>query len=315
MSSRTLPGTRALKVFEAAGRHLNFTRAADEVGLTPAAVSYQVKEIEEQLGFILFERTSRKMKLTPAGTVMLRTVTEVLQNLQRAITQARKTTRNACHLRISLGPRFITNWLLPKLPEFKKENPDLELDFDITDEVRDFDIHDVDIAIRFGTGKYPQTLSDRLFGTVVVPVCSPELLKTGSKLKVPRDLIHHTLCYVDCTIEGEVWPNWSMWMKEAGIDNFNDSQTVAFSDSSHVVQAVLEGGAVGLAEPIMIANELAQGRLIRLFNISLNVSDLHAYHVVYPEYHYKNPAVAAFRHWMLSEASSAKYADAVSQNG
>ncbi len=300
MSSRTLPGTRALTIFEAAGRHLNFTKAADEVGLTPAAVSYQIKEIEERIGITLFERTSRRMRLTPSGIVMLKAVTEVLDDLQRAIGRARKTTRTASQLRVSLGARFATNWLLPKIEDFKKVNPDLKLEFDITDEVRDFD--DVDIAIRFGTGTYPATLSDRLFGTVVVPVCSPELLTKGGQLEEPRDLLEHTLCYVDCAIEGKAWPNWSMWMKEAGIDDFNDSQTVAFSDLSHVVQAVLDGGAVGLAEPIMIANDLAQGRLIRLFNTSLNVSEQHAYHLVYPENNSKDPAVIAFRDWVLSEA-------------
>ena len=302
MNTRALPGTRALRVFAAAGRHLNFTRAADEVGLTPAAVSYQIKDIEEQLAMTLFERSSRKIQLTPAGAVMLQAVTEALDDLQRAVGRARKTYRTACQLRVSLGARFATNWLLPRLDGFKKANPDLELAFDISDEVRDFDSDDIDIAIRFGTGSYPHTQADRLFGTAVVPVCSPELLARGPRLEQPRDLLKHTLCYVDCTTAGKAWPNWSMWMAKAGIDGFDDSQTVAFADSNHVVQAVLEGAAVGLAEPVMIANDLSQGRLVRLFDISLDVSDQHFYYLVYPEYNREDTAVMAFRHWVLGEA-------------
>lgn len=110
---RILPGTRALRTFEAAGRHLNFTRAADEVGLTPAAVSYQIKEIEEQLGIMLFARTSRSIQLTPAGTVLFEAATDVLETLHRATSRARKIARGSAQLRISLGARFATNWLLP----------------------------------------------------------------------------------------------------------------------------------------------------------------------------------------------------------
>ena len=303
MSSKTLPGTRALAVFESAGRHLNFTRAADEVGLTPAAVSYQIKVIEQRLGITLFERTSRKIKLTPAGTVMLSAVTKVLNDLQHAIAHAKKSIKNTSQLRISLNARLATNWLFPKLETFKKIHPDLELTFDISDEVRDFSLDDVDIAIRFGTGSYPQTRSNKLFDTVVVPVCCPELLAKHPKITEPIDLLQQTLCYVDCTTAGKAWPNWSTWMTKAGVDNFNESKTVAFSDLSHVVQAVLDGGTVGLVEPIMIANELAQGRLIKLFDFDLNVLEKHAYYLVNPEYNSENSAVIAFSTWLLSEAS------------
>ncbi len=146
---------------------------------------------------VLFERTSRRVRLTPASTVLFKAVTEVLVDLNRAIGRARKTTRTASQLKISLEARFATNCLLPKLEDLKKVNPSLELTFDIIDEIRDFDIDDVNIAIRFGTGAYPGTLSDRLFGTLVVPVCSPELLTKGPKLKEPRDLLQHSLTLVD----------------------------------------------------------------------------------------------------------------------
>ena len=147
------PGTRALRSFEAAGRHLNFTRAADELGLTPAAVSHQIKEMEEQLGLVLFTRNSRSMQLTPAGSVLLEATAEALGLLRRATGRARQLARGETRLRLSLGARFATQWLLLRLPRFRAAHPQIELSFDINDEVRDFDADDIDAAIRFGTGR------------------------------------------------------------------------------------------------------------------------------------------------------------------
>lgn len=300
------PGTRALRTFEAAGRHLNFTRAAEELGLTPAAVSFQIKEIEDQLGVTLFTRTSRRIQLTSAGTVLFEAVTDALDSLHRAASRAQKMTRGSAHLRLSLGARFATHWLLPRLSRFREANPDLELTFDITDEVRDFDIDDVDAAIRFGKGNYSDACSERLFDTVVIPVCSPKLIETDFNLEEPQDLFHHTLCYVDCRTEGMVWPDWSIWMAAAGIDNFDDSRCVAFTDSSHVVQAVTDGNAVGLVELAMVENDLAQGRLVRLFDIGVSVAEEYAYHLVYPESSSEDPGMQALRKWILSEAKQVK---------
>ncbi|MFQ3789284.1 LysR substrate-binding domain-containing protein [Halomonas sp. A29] len=301
MSNRLLPGTRALRTFEAAGRHLNFTRAAEEVGLTPAAVSYQIKEMEQQLGIELFVRSSRSIRLTPAGAVVFEAASEALENLQRAVGRARKMARGSSPLRLSLGARFATNWLLPRLSHFREAVPSLELTFDITDDVRDFELDDVDAAIRFGGGLYANARSDRLFETTVVPVCSPALLEAGPDLKAPRDLLNHTLCHVDCHVGGQAWPNWPMWMAAAGIEDFDPSRCVAFSEASHVVQAVLEGGAVGLAEPAMIESELRQGRLVTLFNIELAVMPAFAYYLVYPESGQFDPRLLAFRQWLLDE--------------
>jgi LysR family glycine cleavage system transcriptional activator len=299
--SRMLPGTRALRTFEAAGRHLNFTRAAAEVGLTPAAVSHQIKEIEEQLGIVLFTRTSRSIQLTPSGALLLEAAAEALDTLQRGISRARRIARNPAHLHISTSARFATNWLLPRLPRFRAENPTLELTFDIADEIRDFAVDDIDGAIRFGTGNYEHARSDRLFDTVIAPVCSPKLIESGARLEEPRDLLHHTLFHVDWKTGGMVWPNWRMWMAAAGVNDFDDGRCVGFPDSSHVVQAVIEGGGVGLADLNMIANDLADGRLVRVFDIGISVAPEYAYHLVYPESSSDDPRILAFREWILSE--------------
>lgn len=300
--NRMLPGTRALRTFEAAARLLNFTRAADEVGLTPAAVSYQIKEIEDQLGVVLFTRTSRTIQLTPAGAVLFEATADALDTLHRAAGRARRMTRNAAHLRVSLSARFATNWLLPRLAQFGAANPGLELTFDISDEIRSFDMDDIDVAIRFGTGTDTNTRADKLFDTVIVPVCTPKLLDTGPRLQEPRDLLNHTLCYVDWKTGHMVWPNWRMWMAAAGVDDFDDSRCVAFADTGFVVQAVIESGAVGLADLEMIATDLAQGRLVRLFDVGVRVAQPYAYHLVYPEGSSEDSRVLAFREWMLAEA-------------
>ena len=308
--NRTLPGTRALRTFEAAARHLNFTRAADEVGLTPAAVSYQIKEIEEQLGIVLFARTSRSIQLTPAGAVLLEATINALEALQRGASRARRMARGSNQLRLTVGPRFATHWVLPRLAKFKAAHPAVELTFDITDQVRDFDVDDVDVAIRFGGGDYAGTRSHRLFDAVVAPVCSPSLLTNGAELQRPGDLLAHTLCYVDCKVNDMVWPNWRMWMNAAGIRDFDDSRCVAFADSSHVVQAILDGNAVGLVELAMIAGDLAQGRLIKLFDVELTPAPGYAYHLVYPEGDAEDPRVMALREWMLQEIAGSQPAPA-----
>ncbi|GFE84352.1 LysR family transcriptional regulator [Steroidobacter agaridevorans] len=299
--NRNLPGTRALRTFEAAARHLNFTRAADEVGLTPAAVSYQIKEIEDQLGIVLFARTSRSIQLTPAGAVLFEATTDALDTLHRAAGRARRIARDSNQLRLTVGPRFATHWLLPRLPQFKAAHPGLEFTFDITDQVRDFDRDDVDVAIRFGAGTYTGARSHRLFDAVVAAVCSPSLFANAPQLKAPRDLFTHTLCYVNCKVNDVDWPNWRMWMDAAGERDFDDSQCVAFADSSHVVQAVLDGNAVGLVELAMIAGDLARGRLVKLFDIGLSPAPGYAYHLVYPDSSGEDSRIVAFREWMLEE--------------
>ncbi|MES2250038.1 MAG: LysR substrate-binding domain-containing protein [Pseudomonadota bacterium] len=303
MRPRLLPGTRALRTFEAAGRHLNFTRAAEEVGLTPAAVSHQIKEIEDQLGVVLFTRTSRSIRLTPAGAVWFEATADALDTLRRAAGRARHMARGAATLRVSTSARFATNWLLPRLPQFRAANPGLELGFDISDALRDFDADDIDVAIRFGTGKDPGTRAQRLFDTVIVPVCSPRLLASGPPLATPRDLLQHTLCYVDWKTDGMVWPNWPMWMAAAGVEGFDDSRCIGFADSSDVVRAVTESGMVGLADLDMIGADLAQGRLVRLFDIGVPMAAGYAYHLVYPEGSAQDPRILAFQDWLLGQAS------------
>ncbi|OBQ76818.1 LysR family transcriptional regulator [Mesorhizobium loti] len=301
--SRLLPGTRALRTFVAAARLLNFTRAADELGLTPAAVSHQVKEIEDQLDLVLFTRTSRTMRLTEAGNVLHEASIDALDLLNRAVSRAHKMTRGTALLKVTLDAQFATKWLMRRIDDFRGQRPGIELRFDITYDVRDFERDDVDIGIRFGTGRYAGLCAHRLFDNIIIPVCSPALLASGPPLNEPRDLFRHTLAHIDWSRQGVTWPNWSMWMQAAGVDDFDDSRTLVFGSSTDATQAALDGNAVALADFAMVANDLSQGRLVRPFELGIKVAPEFAYFLVYPETVKDDARIAAFREWLLEEAA------------
>ena len=297
-----LPGMRALRTLEAAGRHLNFTRAALELGLTPAAVSHQIKEFEEQLGVALFSRTSRTIELTEAGMLIHEAASEALERMARAVARARRVKRGATEIKVTADATFASKWLLPRIDRFRKREPQFELRFDISEELRDFGYDDIDIGIRFGAGVYPGLIAERLFDNVIIPVCSPLLLKNGPPLAEPRDLLRHTLVHIEWSRQGVTWPNWHTWMAAAGIEDFDDSQCVLFEDSSHVVQAALEGNVVALADFAMVANDLSAGRLVRPFDIGVKMPPDFAYHLVYPLEAAADPRIKAFRDWIVEEA-------------
>ena len=301
--TRMLPGTRALRTLEAAGRHLNFTRAADELGLTPAAVSHQIKEIEDQLGLTLFTRTSRTIRLTEAGAILFDAAVDALDLLARSVSRARKMARGTALLKVTADAHFATKWLMRRVDGFRQRQPDIELRFDISYGLRDFELDDVDVGIRFGAGKYPGLCADRLFDNIIIPVCSPRLLALGPPLNEPRDLFRHTLAHIEWSRQGVTWPNWHMWMAAAGIDDFDDSRVMVFGSSSDAVQAALDGNAVALADFAMVANDLSEGRLIRPFDLGIRMAPEFAYFLVYPANAAADPRIVAFREWILDEAA------------
>jgi LysR family glycine cleavage system transcriptional activator len=287
----------------AAGKHLNFTRAADELGLTPAAVSFQIKEIEDQLGVKLFVRTSRTIRLTEPGVILCEAAADALDVMQRGVSKAQKAGRGTAQLKVTADPQFATKWLMRRVERFRKSHPDIDLRFDVAYEVRDFEVDDIDVAIRFGSGKYPGLVASRLFDNIIVPVCSPRLLTSGRPLKEPRDLLHHTLAHIEWSRQGVTWPNWRMWMAAAGIDDFDDSNTIVFEASSNAVDAAMAGDAVALADFAMVANDLSEGRLVRPFDLSIKAAPEYAYHLVYPESTASDRRIMAFRDWMLAECA------------
>lgn len=306
MMARFVPGTRALRTLEAAARHLNFTRAADELGLTPAAVSHQIKEFEDQLGLTLFARTSRTVRLTAAGAVLSEASADAIDLLNRAVSRAQKLARGQSLLKVTADAHFAAKWLMRRVDGFRALRPDIELRFDISYEVRDFDRDDVDVGIRFGAGKYPGLAADRLFDNVIVPVCSPALLRNGPPLRTPRDLFNHRLVHIEWSRQGVTWPNWQMWMAAAGVDDFDDSRTMVFGTSSDCIQAAIDGSAVALADFAMVAHDLSEGRLVQPFELGVRMAAEYAYFLVYPQASADDPRIVAFRDWILEEAAKTR---------
>ncbi len=297
------PGLRSLRAFDAAARHLSFTRAAADMGVTPAAISHQIKELEDQIGVSLFARTSRTMRLTREGEILQNATVESLESLARALQKIRKL-KNSKQLKISASPSIGAKWLVPRLDRFLASVPGADVRIDVSSHTLDFDRDDLDIAIRFGQGKYPGLRADLLFQDHVFPVCSPRLISSSKPLKTPRDLLNHQLIHLDWEAQGLAWPNWRMWMLAAGIRDFDDTRGLHFGQTSLAVQAAIDGQGVALGDSNLVADDLAQGRLVKPFELSLRAPPQFAYYVISSIEAVDTPMVKAFREWCLKEAAA-----------
>lgn len=297
------PGLRSLRAFDAAARHLSFTRAAADIGVTPAAISHQIKELEDQIGASLFARTSRTMRLTREGEILQGAAIESLEALTRALQKIRKQ-KNAKQLKISASPSIGAKWLVPRLDRFLATVEGADVRIDVSSNVLDFDRDDLDVAIRFGEGKYPGLRSDLLFQDHVFPVCSPRLITKSKPLNTPRDLLHHQLIHLDWEAQGLPWPNWRMWMQAAGIRDFDDTRGLHFGQTSLAVQAAIDGQGIALGDSNLVADDLAAGRLVKPFELSVRAPPQFAYYIISPLETADAPMVKAFREWSLQEAKA-----------
>jgi LysR family transcriptional regulator, glycine cleavage system transcriptional activator len=307
---RHIPGLQALKAFDAAARHLSFTRAAEELNVTPAAVSHQIKELEEQIGLPLFQRTSRQMALTRHGAVLRPAVSDALDGITRAVQKLRQG-ENPKQIKVTASPSIAAKWLVPRLDRFLEAVPGAEVRIDVSAAVLDFDRDDIDAAIRFGNGVYPGHAVHKMFSDVLFPVCSPALLNGKKPIREPRDLLQHTLIHLDYEAQGAVWPNWRMWMLAAGIRDFNDTRGLHFSQTSLAVQAAIDGHGVALGDSTLVADDIAAGRLIKPFELALRSPPQFAYHLITRKDGGERPIVKAFSSWVLDEAAAT---DASSKN-
>jgi LysR family glycine cleavage system transcriptional activator len=299
---RPIPGTGSLRVFEAAGRHLNFTRAAEELHVTPAAVSHQIKEFEDQLDIRLLERTSRSMRLTSAGEILHVAVTEALAGLSRAVGQMQRR-RDSAALKVTASTSIAARWLVPRLDDFMKEMPGVDVRLDVSDRVREFGRDEIDVAIRFGNGNYPGHRADRLFDNTIFPVCSPALLRTKKPLLHPRDLLQHRLIHVDWSAPGVMWPNWRMWMLAAGVTDYQEAAGLRLDNSGLALQAAIDGQGVALGDSSLVSDDLAAGRLVQPFAVTIKGPPQFAYYVISPVETQNDPLVRSFRDWILDEAA------------
>lgn len=293
--ARRLPPLRSLRAFEAAARHLSFARAADELHVTPAAISQQIKLLEGHLGLALFKRGPH-LALTEAAAAALPLVSDSFDLMERAVDRLRQG-RDHGPLVVSSSPAFAARWLIPRMARFQHRHPDIDLRLSASIRLVDFATEDVDLAIRYGSGHYPGMHVERLKAEEVVPVACPPLaerLKTAADLlSVP--LLHNTAMDWDST-----FPTWPAWLGNAGVAVPAGFSPRRFDDFTLVLQAVLAGLGAALVWRTLVAEEIAAGRLVPLFPAQPLTN---AYHLVCPARHLDNPKVAAFRAWVLEEAA------------
>jgi len=297
--SRRLPPLNALRAFEAAARHLSFTKAAEELHVTPAAVSHQIKALEDHVGTPLFRRRNRGLLLTDAGQLCLPGLTSGFDALADAMGKI-DVRGEAGPLLVTTTPSLAGQWLVPRLERFHKARPEIDVRLHAGIDMVDLAAGDMDMAIRFGCGDYPGLQATRLFGANVVPVCAPTLLDGPVPLRVPGDLRHHTLLHDVWYSENDTWADWRMWLAAARVDGVNAQAGPRYSDTNLVIAAAIAGQGVALVVDVLVARDVEAGRLVKPFDVSLAVD--FAYFIVSTPQAAKRPKVKAFRDWLLSEA-------------
>jgi LysR family glycine cleavage system transcriptional activator len=296
------PPFSALRAFEAVARQLSFTRAADELHVTPGAVSQQVRALEEQLGLKLFLRSRRTVSLTAAGNALLPDIQAGFQSLSRALEGAvRESHPNT--LTISVAPSFASKWLLPRLPGFAARHPEIDLRISATVALADFGKDEADLAIRFGSGRYPGLEAERLFRESLAPLCSPKLAQGKRALRKPSDLKHFRLLH-DLSVPGNPQASgWAQWLRIAGAPEINANRGTKFSLAELALQAAIDGAGVVLGRLALAELDLAAGRLHRPFRRELPL-DL-GYFLVMPKKNRDRQEIQHFRAWLRSAQNGA----------
>jgi LysR family transcriptional regulator, glycine cleavage system transcriptional activator len=293
--SENLPPLPTLRVFEAAARHLNFTRAGEELGMTQAAVSYHIKLLEERLGATLFVRHGRKLELTDTAN----TLAPALSSAFRTIANAFKTAKSnvGSTLAISALPTVSTQWLARRLGAFQVSHPELAVRLEMSTALVDFDNEDIDVGIRVGMGEYPGLVSHLLFRAEYAPMLSPALAASIGGVKTPADLLK--LPFVS---EDELWN--SQWLELVGLPcpEVVRGLNVNFGSQYLDAAAAISGAGIAMLTPALYCEELKDGRLIQPFDI-VGVDPV-SYWLVYPHARRTLPKIRAFRDWLLAEAES-----------
>jgi LysR family glycine cleavage system transcriptional activator len=301
--NRRLPPLNALRAFEAAARHGSFARAADELAVTPAAVSQQIRLLEEDLGVTLFRRLPRGLVVSEAAKRALPELGKAFAHLARAVEDLRGGSL-AGPLVISIIPSFAMRWLVPRLSGFLAAYPEIEVT--VRAELRNVDFvrEDVDLGIRYGKGMYPGLDTRLLLTEEVSPVCAPSLLSGPKPLRRIEDLRHHTLLH-DRQLSGEE-PSlyWRHWLRDAGVTDIDGDRGPGFTDATMMLEAALRGMGLALGRSGLCADDLAAGRLVRPFKLSRPAD--YAYYVVMPEGHAANPRLQVFLAWLEEEAAKSR---------
>lgn len=300
MERRRLPPLNALRAFEAAARHLNFSRAADELSVTPGAVSQQIQNLEDYIGASLFKRTPKGLLLTDSAQIALPALREAFDRLAEAASMLTAAV-DGRRLTVSVAPSFAAKWLVPRLGRFEAAHPQVDVWVSADMEVVDFAAGEVDVAIRYGAGRYAGLEVTRLMQESVVAVTSPELID-GNPLVSLEDLGHHVLLHDGSPDADESCPDWTMWLAARGVKDVDGARGPRFNQSSLVIEAAVGGRGVALAKRALAQADLDAGRLVTPFDIATAVD--FAYYVVHPKAKGRLPQVKAFVSWLVKEAQA-----------
>jgi LysR family transcriptional regulator, glycine cleavage system transcriptional activator len=291
---RKLPPLNWLRAFETAGRHLNFTRAAEELGVTQAAVSQHVKALEGFLGMPLFMRAHQRLVLTEAGKSFLPKLTAAFDLMSAGTSEVFSFGIDG-GLTVRVPSSFSTKWLIPRLEKFHASHPGIDIRLTSLGQEANFANDHVDLEIRNGLGTWESLESKLLVGEDIFPVCSPDLFGDKKTKRHHKDLSRTTLLDVPGYVEG-----WDAWLNAVGAEAFENFTSVSFDQSMMAIQAAVSGMGVALGRSSLIEDELRSGRLIAPFDAVLKSSS--AYYIVCPPEFSSRPRIRAFRAWLLEEA-------------
>ena len=308
---RRLPPLNALRAFEAAARHLNFSRAADELSVTPGAVSQQIQNLEDYVGAALFKRTPKGLLLTDAAQTALPALREAFDRLAEAASLLTAAV-DGRRLTLTAPPSFAAKWLVPRLGAFEQAHPLVDVWLSAAIELVDLAAGEVDVAIRYGAGRYPGLEVRRLFSEAVIPVVSPEHL-AAQPLTKPADLANHILLHDGSPDFDDSCPDWSMWLAARGLKNIDGMRGPRFNQSSLVIEAAVNGRGVALAKRTLAQADLEAGRLVAPLQIATAVD--FAYYLVHPKAKGRLPQVKAFVSWIEAEAIAHEAALLAIDNG
>lgn len=293
-----------MRAFAAAARHLSFSKAADELGVTPGAVSHQIKALEDYLKVNLFHRRPAALELTEAGAALAPGLIRGFREIHAAVDSFVEHDLGG-PLTVSATPSFAALWLVPRLARFYAKHPEIDVRLDANAALVDFARDDVDLAIRYGPGGYPDLNSELLFEHCVTPLCSRALIE-HNRLSSPDDLSRHTLLHVEWRAMADGMPNWGMWLKAAGAHGVDPSRGLHFNDGNLALQAALAGQGVALLDEALARPHIREGRLVKPFDIGIAGPGRFAFWIVGPERTWRKPKIKAFRQWLLAEVRASQ---------
>ena len=297
-----IPPLNALKAFEAAARRLNITRAAEELSVTPGAISQQIRILEQHAGAPLFHREGRQIALTDLGAELYPLLRDGFDHLKRAGDMLYRPDRRHA-LAVSVPPSFAAKWLAPRIARFSAAHSEIEVWMSADMRLADVSGGRVDVAVRYGRGDYPGVRSERLLNADVTPVCAPGLLVGRQPLRKPADLAHHVLIHLRPSEWEEPRPDWGAWLKARDLTDIDAQAGPRFDQTALAIEAAAHGQGVALAPYAFVADDLAAGRLVAPFADGALTTDF-AYYVLIKRSG-ATTAARTFVAWLKEEAHAA----------